>query len=194
MDAAPPEVLITDEPQKMPEEVRALLDEHTPIPAQVTLFEERRTAGAVMKSWLLGIGLIVGGVVIALFGLMMVKWDIQRPQTGSSVTWTPFVVGCVCVFAGVMVIRSIPKQLTLARAQQSGRITRYGIFLTPTQLIHRNEHQTTLIPRPAFRGLNGAAAKYEYKGETKSFNLPSEIVGRSQGDLLEAIRHWESKV
>jgi hypothetical protein len=193
MDAVSNEVLITDEPQKMPEDVRALLDEHIPIPSNVTLFEERRSTGGVAKTWLLGGGLVLAGIVIGLFGMLIIHWDSQTPNRTGSVTWKPFVIGCVFIFAGVMVIRTIPRQLTLARAQQSGRITRYGIFLTPTQLVHRNEFQTVIIPRTAFRGVEGKAAKYEYKGETKSFNLPSEIVGKTVDDLLRAIRAWESK-
>ncbi len=60
MEAIANEVLITDELQKMPEDVRTLLDEHTPIPLQVTLFEEHRTTGGVAKTWMLGGGLILG--------------------------------------------------------------------------------------------------------------------------------------
>ena len=192
MDALPNDVLITDELAKMPEDVRALLDEHIPLPAQVTLFEERRTSGAVLKSWLLGGGLILVGIIIALFGMMIIGYDSKHPTVGTSVTWKPFAVGCVFIFAGVMVIRTIPKQLTLARAQASGRVTRYGVFLMPAQMIHRNEHQTTIIPRAKFRGLDGVSAKYEYKGETKSFNLPSDLVGKSVADLCQAIQTWSA--
>ena len=48
------EVIITSEPEKLPPDIRALLDEDRPLPEQVRFFEEKFTVSAQFKSWWLG--------------------------------------------------------------------------------------------------------------------------------------------
>lgn len=189
MDQPADEVLSTSLPEKIPDEVKALMDERTPLPVQVRFFEEKQSAGSVLKTWLIGGGLVLAGIVIGLFGIYVLAND-NSIHGNNSLDWKIVFVGGTFIFAGVLMLKSIPRKLTLARAQQSGRVTRCGIFLTPGQLISRNDFDVTVIPRSKFRGVEGVAVRYEFKGETKSFNLPSPLIGRTTDELVQAIREW----
>jgi hypothetical protein len=189
MDSPADEVLSTSLLGKAPDDVRVLMDESVPLPAGVRFFEERQSSGSVMKTWILGGGLMVAGILIALFGIYVLAHD-DTIHGNNSMDYKIVFVGGTFLFAGVVVIKSIPQKLTLARAQKHGRVTRHGIFLTPERLISRNDFDVTIIPRSKFRGVEGVAVRYELRGETKSFNLPSSLVGRTTEELAQAIREW----
>jgi len=76
------------------------------------------------------------------------------------------------------------------REQQRGAVTRYGIFLVNDLLICRSWFDTTIIPRPLFKGLRGRAVHYDLEGAAKSFDLPSAIVGKEVREMDEAIEQW----
>jgi hypothetical protein len=177
--------------EDLPENVRSLMDEHIPIPSDVKFFEEQRTMGSVVNAWLLGGGITVAGAIIALVAIYLFAHPGNTVYDHTS-SWgfKTLAVGGVFIFAGVWIIRTIPNKLSMIRAQQSGRVTRYGIFLRPGQMITRNDFGVTIIPRAAFKGLKEKSVQYENKGETKSFNLPTGVVGKSVEELCQAIREW----
>jgi hypothetical protein len=192
MAAPADQVFSTMTLEELPPDVLALTDEHVPIPSSVNFFEEQRTMGSVLNAWLLGGGLVLAGGLTALMGIYFLAHPTGNVADHSSLDFKVLAVGGVLIFGGVIVLRSIPKKLSMARAQQSGRVTRYGIFLRPGQMITRNDFGVTIIPRAAFKGLKEKSVQYENKGEIKSFNLPSSVVGKTVEDLLKAIRDWEA--
>jgi hypothetical protein len=187
------QVFSTTTLEELPEKVRSLTDEHVPIPPDVKFFEEQRTMGAVINAWLLGGGLTLAGAVLALVGIYFLAHPGNTVYDHTaSYGFKILAVGGVFIFAGVWIIRTIPKKISMIRAQQSGRVTRYGLFLMPGQMVTRNDFGVTVIPRAAFKGLKEKAVQYENKGEMKSFNLPSGVVGKSVEDFCAAIREWEA--
>ena len=187
------QVFSTTTLEELPENVRSLMGEHFPIPSDVKFFEEQRTMGSVVNAWLLGGGLTVVGAILALVGIYFFAHPGNTVYDHtSSYAFKTLAVGGVFIFAGVWIIRTIPNKLSMIRAQQSGRVTGYGIFLRPGQMITRNDFGVTIIPRAAFKSLEGKSVQYENKGETKSFNVPSGVVGKSVEDLCQAIREWEA--
>jgi hypothetical protein len=76
------------------------------------------------------------------------------------------------------------------KQQRAGRQTRYGVFLLDDLLISRDWFDTTIIPRPFFKGLDGREVRYQLLGQEKTFDLPREIVCNNQDALASAVRKW----
>jgi hypothetical protein len=78
------------------------------------------------------------------------------------------------------------------KRQREGAQSRYGVFLLDDLLVSHGWFDTTVIPRPSFKGLDGRAVKYALLGEVQTFDLPREIVRDGQDALANAIRSWAS--
>ncbi|SDR17608.1 hypothetical protein SAMN05519103_01060 [Rhizobiales bacterium GAS113] len=186
-------VIITSMPEKLPESVRGLIDEHTPLPANVAFFEERFTTGGALYKTAIGVALIGIGVLLALFGI----YDLLHSAVGigklSTVDYWPLIAGVVCVFGGYLLVASLKARMKLASDQQGGLKTRYGIFLVDDLLVSRSWFDITVIPRPLFKGLVNHAIRYELEGAAKSFDLPKQIVGREAGEMDQAIGEWAKR-
>jgi hypothetical protein len=186
-------VIITSMPEKLPEDIRGLIDEHTPLPANVGFFEERFTAGDAFYKAAIGSVLIAIGILLALFGI----YDLLHSAVGigklSTVDYWPLIAGVVCLFGGYLLVASLKARMKLARDQQGGLKTRYGIFLIGDLLVSRSWFDITVIPRPYFKGLASHAIRYELEGAAKSFDLPKQIVGREASEMDQAIGEWAKR-
>ncbi len=186
------EVFITSEPEKLPPEIRALLDEGCPQACGATFFEEKFTASGQLRSWLLGGGLMLGGALIFFFGLTLLftpKRAVYDEHVASS-SWWLLGAGAVLSYGGYLLFGSGKGKGAVRRRQERGERTRYGIFLLPDALVSHSWFDTTVIPRAFFRGLDGNVLKYEFKKQAKSFDLPAELVGSSGEALRTAIENW----
>ena len=186
------DVLITSEPEKIPADVRLLQDGGRPLPANVQFFEEKFTLTGLVKSLVLGFALLVVGVLVIAFFFYVVF--SPRPVTVSSgPTSFDFAIGGVglaFLVGGYLLLSSVRSEYRLMREQGRGTDTRYGIFLVGDLLIRHGTVDTTIIPRPFFKGLAGNAVRYELKGEAKSFNLPDAFVGKEPRLVMQAIESW----
>ena len=191
--AYPPEdTIVTSLPEKLPAEVRLLLDEAQPLPPGVVFFEERITIAALAKRGLLGLALLAVGVLIVLFGLSML-FSVRHNTTvysSNDGTWWVLAVGAVFCFAGWFMVSSIPAGLTLSRQQQAGKQTRYGLFLLPKAQVWRTYADTTVIPRTKFHHLENTTLHYVTKTGVKSFALPMEWIGVTPVKVVQAIAAW----
>jgi hypothetical protein len=188
----PDKIIITSLPEKLPEEVRALIDEQRPLPADVPFFEERFTLASIAGTTVMGIVVIVLGVVLSLIGVLAALG--KAFLLGLIVPFpVPLLAGVVCLFGGYLLVSSLGGRTKLGREQAAGAVTRYGIFLLGDLLICRSFFDTTVIPRPFFKGLEGRAVHYELDGAAKSFNLPAAIVGRDVRDMDAAIAEWAKR-
>lgn len=186
------DVLITSEPEKIPPDIRQLQDPDRPLPTDVQFFEEKFTVTGLLKSLVLGFGLMVVGVLVIIFFFYVVFFP--KPVTVySGPTSFDFAIGGVglaFLIGGYLLFASVRSEYRLMRAQGRGVDTRYGIFLAKELFVRRSTFDTTIIPRPFFKGLAGNAIRYEYKGEAKSFDLPGAFVGKDLRLVEQAIGNW----
>jgi hypothetical protein len=188
------DVLIASEPDKIPPDVGQLQDGDKPLPASVQFFEEEFTLRGIVKSLVLGLALAVVGILVILF-FFYVLFGPRPTTVYSGPTSFDFAIGGVglaFLIGGYLLLASVRSEYRLMREQHRGRDTRYGIFLVKDMLISHNSSDTTIIPRPFFKGLAGGAVRYELKGEAKSFNLPGAFVGRDPRLVEQAIVEWAS--
>jgi hypothetical protein len=190
------EVLSTSDPDKLPPEVRELEDPAKPLPAGVQFFEERFSYLGLLKQFLLGVGVAVAGIVLMLACVLAFISDLHAtpPYSSTSFEWKVGlgVGGAIFVYLGYWLVTSTWPNYRLLRQQRRGLHPRYGIFLTGDLLVRHSWFDTTIIPRPLFKGITGGAVHYEEKGETKSFTLP-EIVDNGNAALAAAIETWDAK-
>ena len=184
------QVIITSLPEKLPEDVRAMIDENQPLAAGTRFFEERFTMGGSARNLLLGIGIGLLGTIVALSGVYLVFDSGRSPRGLESYDFLPLVAGLVLIFGAYLLIASLGGRQALIRAQKTGRRTRYGIFLNAELLVSRNWFDTTVIPRPLFKGLAGRAVQYALDGQVKTFNLPGSFVDAEAAQVEAAIRTW----
>jgi hypothetical protein len=111
-------VIITTLPEKLPENVRELIDESRPLPAEASFFEERFTLGRTIYWLTIGIVLVVIGVILLVVGVL----DLFRAKF-----FVPLLVGVVCIFGGYLLISSLKARIGQMREQQRGAVTRCGI-------------------------------------------------------------------
>ncbi len=186
------QVLITGEHSKLPADYQPLFDEQQPLPANVQFFEERKTVGNLLWT-LLGIGLLVIGLLGTCFGVFALFEPVTSPATTTVATTssiTPFVIGLVFLLGGGLLLGSLRQRQRIRQAQQAGKVTRLGIYLTPDVLISHNEFDYTLIPRSEFRSLQGNTVHYVWHEQAKSFGLPSKLVSATPQTMLTAISQW----
>lgn len=187
------QVIITSLPEKLPEDVRAMIDESQPLAAGIRFFEERFTTGGSARNLFLGLGIGLLGILVAMFGAYAVFDSAKSPRGLESYDFLPLVVGLVLIFGAYLLIGSLGGRQALIGAQNAGRQTRYGIFLNAELLVSRSWFDTTVIPRTLFKGLAGKAVQYEHAGQVKTFNLPATFVGIDRGQVEAAILGWRGQ-
>jgi hypothetical protein len=170
-----PAILITGEIGKVPEAYRAWFDPAVPLPAGVRFFPEQQTRGDVLYRIGLGIGFIIVGLLLAVFGLVLIIVPI---------------IGIVFIFGGVMLLRSARTDEQTVEAQTAGKVPRYGVFITPETLLFRTSLDYTIVSRGADVQTAGGKFYYALNGEQKSFNLPKRVIGSTPEALTEAIQQW----
>jgi hypothetical protein len=186
------DVLITSDPEKIPPDIRQLEDSSQPLPADVQFFEEKFTLAGLVKSLILGIVLMaVGILVIAFFFYVVFSPRLTTVYSGpTSFDFAIGGVGLAFLIGGYLLFVSVRSEYRLMREQARGADTRYGIFLVKDLFVRHSSVDTTIIPRPFFKGLAGNAVRYEFKGEVKSFNLLAAFVGSDPLFVAEAIEKW----
>ncbi|MBN8942830.1 MAG: hypothetical protein J0H01_25230 [Rhizobiales bacterium] len=187
------DVLITGEPEKLPPEIRALVDAQHPVPADTDFFEQAFSLQGLLFPAFIGVTLAVLGALMLVMALVMLV-TLRRNTVYDSLTVEMWLggAGFTFLFAGWMMLGSLKTRYRLIGRQKAGERTRYGLFLTGDSLVSNSLFQTTVIPRPAFRGLSGGAFRYEFRGEVKSETLPGALVCRDRPALEAAIRRWAS--
>jgi len=180
------EVIITSEPDKLPPDVRALIDEAQPLAPGIRFFEERYTLLDMGRT--VGAGILLGviGLVCCLFGVSLFFYVTQF----ESYDLAPLFAGGVFLFASWMMISSLGGRWRVMRKQQAGTPTRYGLFLKDDMLVSNSWFQTTVIPRLGFLGLQNRSVLYLFDSKTKSFTLPKAVVGTEAAQLDAAIETW----
>ncbi|MBV9658433.1 MAG: hypothetical protein JO295_10025 [Verrucomicrobia bacterium] len=189
------DVLTTSDPEKLPPEVRVLLDETQPLPPGTAFFEQRFSAAWLIQNALIGLGLLGFGALLLLLGVVWLfayRGPVTVYSNSNAELWL-IVVGLVLGVGGWMMLASFPAGWALGRRQNAGARTRYGIFLLPGILVSRSWFDTTVIPREHFRGLASNALRYDSKGQTKSYTLPPEWIGSSLAQLAAAIHAWSQQ-
>jgi len=184
------QVIITTLPEKLPEAVRAMIDESRPLAEGTHFFEERFTMGGSARNLVLGVGIGLLGILLALFGVYLVLDQSTSPRGLDSYDFLPLVVGLVLIFGAYLLVASVGGRQALIRAQKAGRRTRYGIFLDTDLLVSRNWFDTTVIPKPLFKGLAGRSVQYDHDGQVKRFALPATFVDTDPAQVEAAIRGW----
>ena len=187
------QVIITTLPEKLPEDVRAMIDENQPLAAGIRFFEERFTTGGSALSLIRGIGVGILGILVTLFGAYAVFDSATNPRGLASSDFLLLVVGLVLIFGAYLLIGSLGGRQALISAQKAGQQTRYGIFLNEELLVSRSWFDTTVIPRALFKGLAGRAVQYEHGGQVKTFNLPATFIGLENGQVEAAILGWRGR-
>lgn len=186
------DVLITSIPEKIPPEIRQLQDGSRPLPADVAFFEEKFTLSGMLKSAMLGLILTIVGLVLMfvfIYLLFFIPRNTVYSSSGDYEFWIGG-VGFVFLIGGWLMLKSLGGSYRLMRQQHQGIDTRYGIFLTGDLLVSHNWLETTIIPRPFFKGVVDGAIRYEVGGSVKSFDLPGAIVGKDTQLLEAAVRAW----
>jgi hypothetical protein len=187
------DTIITSEPDKLPRDIRALLDPAAPTPSGVVFFEERFTAGALARQSMLAIGLAILGLITLMLSALAIVESFRHPGVGTYSRPYEFglaIAGFVFLGAAWLIVRSIAPRRRLIRAQESGAGTRYGLFLAGDNLVSHSWFDTTVIPRACFTGIGGHAISYTFRGEGKSFDLPAAFVGASIDDVTTSIGSW----
>lgn len=187
------QVLITGERSKLPADYQLLFDEQQTLPVDVQFFEERKTAGDLLWTLLLGIGLLVIGLLGTCAGVYALFEPFTSPATttvATSVSITPLVVGLLFLLGGGLLLGSLRQRQHTRQAQQAGKATRLGIYLTQDLLISHNDFDYTLIPRSEFRGLQGNTVHYTWNNQAKSFSLPKRLVNATPQTMITAISQW----
>lgn len=169
-------VLTTGELSKLPPAVQALVDPAQALPAGVRFFEERQTVVESLKTLFLGVGLGVVGIALVFPGVLISLYVA--------------IVGVVFVLGGAVMVNSFLNCIKALRAQQAGRQTRYGVFLTGDDLLIRDELSYTVIPRSSYHDLQGSTLYYRVEHETKSLTLPQTLVRADGAGLLASVRAW----
>ncbi len=187
------EVIVTSMPEKLPPEVLQLQDTNRPLPPDVQFFERRYAYGDLFKQMLLGIVLIPVGVVIVIVAVALM-FHIDRSSASyentSQVAFTMAIVGLVVIGCGYLVLASLRPRFKFMRQQTQGVATRQGIFLMGDLLVSQDVMDTTVIPKPFFKGLVAHKVQYQLKDELKSFDLPAEFIGQDRQSLEAAIARW----
>ena len=187
------QVIITSMPEKLPEEVRAMIDESRPLAAGIGFFEERFTTGGSVRNLALGVVLGLLGMLFAAFGVYLILHSGTGQRGLDTYDFMPLVAGLVLILGAYLLISSLGGRRALIRDQEAGRRTRYGIFLGGDLLVSRSWFDTTVIPRPLFKGLARRAVQYELDGQVKSFALPSLFVGIDPAQVEAAILGWKGR-
>jgi len=187
------QVLITSEAAKLPPALRSMIDESQPLAPDVRFFEEKFTTGSIARMLGLGIVLAVIGVLLCLFGLSLLLHPGPNYRGFDAYDTWPFLAGLVFLLGSFMLISSLRGRWAVKRAQEAGAATRYGIFLSSDLLVSRSWFDTTVIPRPLFKGLEDRSVHYAHDGQTKSFALPATIVSMDPAQLDKAIRAWAAQ-
>lgn len=184
-------VIITGEAAKLPPGYAELIDPQKPLPASVALFEKRVTLQQMMGTVAFAIGFAVAGILLIIFGFIVLFSDRGVRQT-TTLEYLPLFFGIVCLFAGWMMFRSLQLRRSLMRRQQNGEQTRLGIILTPEALFEVNEFGYCVVPRSQFRRLADGSVRYMHNGQEKSFRLPPALVSGDLSTLTGAINRWAS--
>lgn len=184
-------VLIASDAAKLPEAVRALLDPSTALPADVEHFESRFDWNYISSKVLIGIGFGVATIVMVPFGVVML-FD-RGPSGRGDVSFAPLSFGVVCGFVTYFMFAAARAAWSLGERQRRGERTRRGTFLTPDALVQATESDTTVIPRSAFRGLNGRTVSYELKAARKTFGVSADVIESTPADRHAAILAWASR-
>jgi hypothetical protein len=187
------DVLITSDSAKLPAEVLQIQDVDRPLPPDVQFFEEKITYSDLATQLIWGIVLMpLGALVLILAVFMMFAIDRHTASYSSSLDFLFVVaaVGFVFLGAGYLLLKSLWPKFQCMKRQQRGVATRFGIFLVAEMLVSHSVFDTTIVPKPYFKGLKGRSVQYERNGETKSFDLPATLVGKDVQNLDTAIANW----
>lgn len=188
------DVLISGEPDKLPPEIRALVDPQRPVPAGVDFFEQAFSLQGLLFPAIIGVTLAVLGALMLVMALVMLV-SLRRNTVYDTLTGEMWLgaAGVTFLFAGSMMLGSLKTRYRLIGRQKAGERTRYGLFLIGDSLVSNSLFQTTVIPRAAFEGLSNGAFRYAFRGEVKSETLPDALVGRDRPALEAAIRRWADR-
>ena len=170
-------ILITGEITKVPEAYRAWFDPALPLPAGVCFFPEQQTRADVLYCIVFGIGLMGVGVLLVLFGLVLIIVPV---------------IGIVFIFGGVLLLRSARTGQRTATAQAAGQLPRFGVFISRDTLLFRTSLDYTIVSRGVDVQTAGGKFYYTLNGEQQSFNLSRAVIGSTPEALAEAIRQWTS--
>jgi hypothetical protein len=184
------DVLITSDAAKLPPDIAQLQDDSRPLPVGVQFFEEKFTFAGLVKQLLWALLFLAVGIIVFLVSVILMFTPDRNSTVYSSTSMvflTGAVIGLVFAIGGWIFLKSLWPKYRLMRGQSSGRTTRYGIFLTGDLLISRSFEDTTVIPKPSFKGVKNGAVQYDLKGQDKSFNLPDTATA---GALEAAIARW----
>ena len=184
------DVLITGDAAKLPSEVVALLDPTVPLPADVRFFETRFDLAHLTIGLLIAAGFALATLVLVPFGVLYFIEGFKDPRGGGSGQLGPLGFGLLCALVTWFCVTSVLTGLKFAARQRRGECTRRGTFLTPDALVQATENDTTILPRPTFRGLAGRDVAYELKAERKTFRLPLSFVNATSADVARAIDAW----
>jgi MFS family permease len=180
--------------EMLPSNIRDLEDPQRPLPSGAQFFEERFAPGRL--AWQLALGIlatVAGPAIILLFLTIVYHLDreiFSLTDSDWKFVFYTFAIGAVSLLGGIMLLLSILPKYRLMKQQRAGNQTRHGIFLLDDLLIRHHWFDTTIIPRPFFKGLDGREVRYQLLGEEKTFDLPREIVCNDQDALASAIRSW----
>lgn len=202
-------VLITSDADKLPSEVRLLLDSSASLPPGTQFFEEKFTIRGAGKALVLGLLLVLlGGLALPLGFALLID---SGGRTGVQADFAVLGVGVVLLFGAYFMLASLRGRMRLRALQRRGLVTRHGIFLDADRLISHSLFDTTIIPRSDFTGLTDGSVHYVFNGVNdvndvndvigtksggagngveKTFALPVELVGRERATLEDAIRAW----
>ncbi len=184
------DTVITSVPEKLPENVRGLLEEARPLPPGIAFFEQRYTMSALLGRVLIAAALSVVALALIFSSFEFLYLRHVDPRYREFINFKEFAAGAVCGFGAWLMFSSVGAGRALGRRQAAGERTRHGIFLTPEALVSHSQFDTTVIPRENFRGLNGGSVSYLLKDVPKSFTLPAEWVGASPAEVAQAITVW----
>ncbi len=187
------DVISTSDPAKLPPEVLRLQDSGQPIPPDVQYFEEKFTYLDMAKQFLWGVVFIPIGALLMFLAVVFIIWQDTHTNNYSSMLSFYFgmaAVGLVFFFGGCWLLKALGLKFRLLRQQHDGVVTRYGVFLFGDLLVYRSWSDTTIIPKPFFKGLKDRSVQYGKEGETKSFSLPSRLIGKNVQSLDAAIASW----
>ena len=189
------DALVVYDSAKLPQEIRELQNVDCPLPAGAQFFEEEYVFADVAKHFIWGLILVVlGTIVVVGGGIVFLRLDLDRYSSAyeriSSVFGTIGVAGLVMFGIGYFLLKSAWPEYKIVRRQQKGLATRQGIFLVGDVLIDNKDDVTRVVPKAAFRGLKDRQVQFEYEGETRTFSLPTRLVGADVPSLDAAVAAW----